>query len=107
MKSLTAMIAAGLNPFEIIGSHHTPLGKPALKAIIDHAGPLGAETYPGRLLEPLAVLYPDAASSNHARMTYTDIFTEGAAGRILALDPTSHIAGLDRSKWKNINGDVS
>ncbi len=102
VKSLNAMLAAGLRPFEALGRRDTAFGHKNRKALSSYNGLLGQVNFPEGLRKTLALFDPEVPQSNHARAARALLFTEGAAATILAMPPNTRIAGIAPQDWEDL-----
>lgn len=99
VKSVNAILAAGLNPFDALGSRDTVFAHPNIKALVDYRGALGAEIWPASFIKTLRILDAETPTSNHERMSRGEIFAPGATVRLLGQPASTASAGLSPQDW--------
>jgi hypothetical protein len=100
VKTLNAMIAAGFNPYDHVNMSGNTAGASHLQGLLNHAEPTVDHPYPASFRKTLALLDPREASSNHAQLSRSELFQDGAVARILAADPKARIAGISLADWQ-------
>lgn len=100
VKSISAMISAGFNPFHILNGKAQSWANPIQKAILFHDKETGRSTFPQSFLDVLGYLDPDTDTSNHIRVKFGALDQKGATQKFLSGSSENRIAGTAKQDWR-------